>query len=274
MSRIPIVLTIAGSDSGGGAGIQADIKSISANRAYAASVITALTAQNTVGVSAIHDVPTKFIEAQMDAVFSDLDIRAVKIGMLASSAVIRSIAASLVKWKAPNIVVDPVMVTTSGDPLIADEAVETLKAELFPLALLVTPNLQEAARLSHGKLAVNRNEMKGQGRAVLATGARAVLVKGGHAPIDGNPEESSDLLLSKTEEHWFDAPRIATKNTHGTGCSLSSAIAANLARDMELVEAVGAAKSWLTGAIAAADQLDVGKGHGPVHHFHNLWRNL
>jgi len=271
--KIPIVLTIAGSDSGGGAGIQADIKSISANGAYAASVITALTAQNTTGVTAIHDVPTDFIEAQMDAVFSDLDIRAVKVGMLATSPVISTIAASLRKWNAANIVVDPVMVTTSGDPLIADDAIATLKSELFPIAALVTPNLHEAARLSHGKLAANRNEMKGQGRAILATGAAAVLVKGGHAPVHSDADEASDLLLSKDGEEWLDARRISTQNTHGTGCSLSSAIAANLARGMDLSTAVREAKAWLTGAIKAADQLNIGKGHGPVHHFHNIWPN-
>jgi hydroxymethylpyrimidine/phosphomethylpyrimidine kinase len=271
MSDIPIVLTIAGSDSGGGAGIQADIKSISANGAYAASVITALTAQNTKGVSAIHDVPTDFIEAQMDAVFSDLEIRAVKVGMLASTGIITAVANSLRKWNATNIVVDPVMVTTSGDPLIADDAVETLKSELFPLASLVTPNLQEAARLSHGRLAANRNEMKGQARSILATGAAAALIKGGHSPIETAPEESSDLLVWSQGEQWFDARRIVTRNTHGTGCSLSSAIAANLAKGADLPTAVGDAKSWLTGAIFAAVHLKIGAGHGPVHHFHNLW---
>jgi len=271
MSSFPIVLTIAGSDSGGGAGIQADLKSISANHAYGASVITALTAQNTIGVTAIHEVPVDFITAQMDAVFSDLDIRAVKIGMLASVETIACVAAGLRKWNAKNIVVDPVMVTTSGDPLIADNAVETLKSELFPLADLVTPNLHEAARLSHGKLAANRNEMRGQGRGILATGAKAVLVKGGHAPLEGDPSESSDLLMSSQGDEWFTAGRIDTQNTHGTGCSLSSAIAANLARGMNLNEAVGEAKRWLTGAIANADQLKIGKGHGPVNHFHNLY---
>ena len=271
MNGLPIVLSIAGSDSGGGAGIQADLKSISANHAYGASVITALTAQNTLGVSAIHGVPIDFITAQMDAVFSDLDVRAVKIGMLATVETIECVAAGLRKWNAKNIVVDPVMVTTSGDPLIADNAVDTLRSELFALADLVTPNLHEAARLSHGKLAANRNEMRGQGRGILVSGAKAVLVKGGHAPQGEDMEQSSDLLITIQGEEWFTAKRVDTQNTHGTGCCLSSGIAANLARGMELNEAVGAAKRWLTGAISGADQLDIGKGHGPVHHFHNLY---
>jgi hydroxymethylpyrimidine/phosphomethylpyrimidine kinase len=271
MSIIPIVLTIAGSDSGGGAGIQADIKSFSANHTYGASVITALTAQNTMGVTAIQDVPLDFITAQMDAVFSDLDIKAVKIGMLATKEIIAIVAAGLQKWNAKNIVVDPVMVTTSGDPLIADDAVESLKTKLFPLADLVTPNLHEAARLTHGKLAANRNEMRGQGKGILSNGPKAVLIKGGHATIEGDQSESSDLLLTAKSDEWFDAKRIDTQNTHGTGCSLSSAIAANLAKGLEMSEAVKLAKFWLTGAIFEANQLDIGKGHGPVHHFHNLY---
>lgn len=268
---IPITLTIAGSDSGGGAGIQADLKSFSANGVYGASVITALTAQNTLGVTGVHDVPTEFIAAQLDAVFSDLDIKAVKIGMLASAEIISTVAASLKKWEAKNIVLDPVMVTTSGDPLIADDAVDYLKKELFPLASLITPNLYEAARLNHGKLAANRNEMKGQARSILKTGALAVLIKGGHLPAEENPDESADLLVSSNGEEWFSAERFKSENTHGTGCSLSSAIAANLAKGMEMSQAINAAKIWLTDAIAASGELSVGKGHGPVHHFHNLW---
>lgn len=271
MSRYPIALTIAGSDSGGGAGIQADIKSFSANGVYGASVITALTAQNTVAVTAIHDVPIDMIAAQLDAVFSDLDVKAVKIGMLSQDTIIRAVVKSLRKYKAKNIVLDPVMVTTTGNPLIADDAVETLKTELFPLATLVTPNLHEAARLVGGKLALNRNEMEDQGKGILAMGAKAVLVKGGHGLADEKNEQSSDLLLTREGEEWFDAKRINTKNTHGTGCSLSSAIAANLAKGMNLSQSVENAKQWLTGAIASADQLDIGKGPGPINHFHNLW---
>ena len=268
-------LTIAGSDSGGGAGIQADLKSFSANGVYGLSVIAALTAQNTKGVTAIHNVPADFVAAQIDAVFSDIRIDAVKIGMLADSQVIRTVAEGLRKWNARNVVIDPVMVTTSGDPLIADDAVETLKHELFPLATLVTPNLYEAARLSPIRsgsgVAASRGEMRGQGKAILAQGAEAVLIKGGHDFEGESSSTADDLLVSSEGVEWFSADRIETKNTHGTGCSLSSAIAANLARGMDLAEAVGAAKEWLTAAIAASDQLDVGEGSGPIHHFHAMW---
>ena len=268
-------LTIAGSDSGGGAGIQADLKSFSANGVYGLSVIAALTAQNTKGVTAIHNVPADFVAAQIDAVFSDIRIDAVKIGMLADSQVIRTVAEGLRKWNARNVVIDPVMVTTSGDPLIADDAVETLKHELFPLATLVTPNLYEAARLSPIRsgsgVAASRGEMRGQGKAILAQGAEAVLIKGGHDFEGESSSTADDLLVSAEGEEWFSADRIETQNTHGTGCSLSSAIAANLAKGMDLAEAVGAAKEWLTAAIAASDQLDVGEGSGPIHHFHAMW---
>lgn len=271
MSTIPIALTIAGTDPTGGAGIQADIKSFSANQVYAASVITALPAQNTTGVIAIHDIPPDFVTTQLDAVFSDLNVAAVKIGMLASREVIASVAAALRKWQAKNIVIDPVMVAASGDPLIADDAVMALRGELLPLATLVTPNLHEAARLTHSLPAKTRAEMATQGRGILAGGAAAVLVKGGH-PLAGEPGGGADdLLLTESGETWFEAARIDTENTHGTGCSLSSAIAAHLARGAQLEAAVGAAKDWLSGAIAASDRLAVGKGHGPVHHFHNLW---
>jgi len=268
-------LTIAGSDSGGGAGIQADLKSFSANGVYGLSVIAALTAQNTKGVTAIHNVPAVFVAAQIDSVFSDIRIDAVKIGMLADSQVIRTVAQGLRKWNARNVVIDPVMVTTSGDPLIADNAVETLKHELFPLATLVTPNLYEAARLSPIRsgsgVAASRGEMRGQGKAILAQGAEAVLIKGGHDFEGESSSTADDLLVSAEGEEWFSADRIETQNTHGTGCSLSSAIAANLAKGMDLAEAVGAAKEWLTAAIAASDQLDVGEGSGPIHHFHAMW---
>jgi len=261
-------LTIAGSDSGGGAGIQADIKSMSANGVYAASVVTALTAQNTLGVTAIHDVPPAFVTAQIDAVFADIAIEAVKIGMLSQPEVIFAVADGLRKWRPRHVVLDPVMVATSGAALIADEAVDVLVRELFPLATLVTPNMQEAARLTGGAVAGNDAEMLAQARAILASGARAVLLKGGHStgPL------SRDLLLDGNAETWFEAPRIATKNTHGTGCSLSSAIAANLARGMPLDYAVQSAKHWLTGALRAADMLSVGAGSGPVHHFHEFWK--
>ena len=259
-------LTIAGSDSGGGAGIQADIKSMSANGVFATTVITALTAQNTLGVTAIHDVPADFIAAQMDAVFSDIEISAVKIGMLSRAETIRIVAEGLRRHKARNIVLDPVMVTTSGDPLIDDAAVESLMSELFPLATLVTPNMHEAARLTGSAIASNAAEMVRQAEVLHAACGAAILLKGGH----GTTQTSDDLLFTTAGEQWFSAPRIDTPNTHGTGCSLSSAIAANLANGMPLADAVSSAKRWLSGAIAASGSLDVGKGHGPVHHFHNL----
>jgi hydroxymethylpyrimidine/phosphomethylpyrimidine kinase len=265
---IPNALTIAGSDSGGGAGIQADIKSMSANGVYAASVITALTAQNTLGVTAIHDVPPQFVTAQIDAVFSDIDIAAAKIGMLSSPSIIEAVATGLRKWRPRFVVLDPVMVATSGAALIADEAVDVLVRELFLLATLVTPNMQEAARLTGKPVAGDDAQMVEQARDILALGANAVLLKGGHStgPL------SRDLLLDSVAETWFEAPRIETRNTHGTGCSLSSAIAANLAKGMSLPDSVHAAKHWLTGALRAADDLAVGKGHGPVNHFHEFWR--
>lgn len=269
MSTIPIALTIAGSDSGGGAGIQADLKSFSANKVYGASVITALTAQNTLGVSGVHDVPADFITAQIDSVFSDLKVNAVKIGMLSQISVIQAVAGGLEKHKAKNIVFDPVMVTTSGDPLLAEEAVDAIKSILMPIADLLTPNLHESAKLTGRSLASSNKEMIEQASILLKEGAKAILIKGGHS----ENEDCSDLLKTHSEEIWISAKRIDTKNTHGTGCSLSSAIAANLAHGMNLQEAVNKAKEWLTNAIAASDQLDIGKGSGPVHHFHNLWRS-
>jgi len=263
-----IAVTIAGSDSGGGAGIQADLKTFSALGVYGASVITALTAQNTRGVSAIHDVPPDFIRAQIDAVFSDLDVDAVKIGMLSRPEVIEAVAGGLRDFGQTKVVVDPVMVATSGDPLLAPEAVSVLKEVLLPLALVATPNLHEAARLLGGAVAVDRAAMRAQAEALLAFGSRAVLLKGGH----GSGAESADLLLTAAgDEHWLVAPRHDTLNTHGTGCTLSSAIAAGLARGQDLVAAVGAAKDYVTEAIRAADGLSIGSGHGPVHHFHAWW---
>ncbi|MEM9329993.1 MAG: bifunctional hydroxymethylpyrimidine kinase/phosphomethylpyrimidine kinase [Pseudomonadota bacterium] len=269
MNKIPIALTIAGSDSSGGAGIQADLKSFSANRVYGASVITALTAQNTKGVSGIHDVPAEFIADQLDAVFSDLKVDAVKIGMLSQVAVIETVANALEKHKAKNIVLDPVMVATSGDMLLVEEAVEAVEKTLMPLADLVTPNLFESARLTGQPPAQNKNAMEEQGQALRAAGAQSVLVKGGH--YEGS--QSIDLLVTENGSTFYAAERIDTSNTHGTGCSLSSAIAAELAHGNALETAIGRAKKWLTGAIANSDQLEIGQGSGPVHHFHELWRN-
>jgi hydroxymethylpyrimidine/phosphomethylpyrimidine kinase len=265
----PIAVTIAGSDSSGGAGIQADLKTFAALRVYGASVITALTAQNTRGVQAIHDVPADFVAAQIDSVFSDLTVGAVKIGMLSQVATIEAVAAGLARHAGTiPIVLDPVMVATSGDRLISEAAVEALRRHLLPLADLVTPNLPETATLIGEPTAETENAAVAQGRRLLAIGARAVLVKGGH----GEGEESVDHLMSADGTlRRFAAPRVRTRNTHGTGCTLSSAVAAGLARGLPMVEAVAQAKRYVTAAIAGADGVAVGNGHGPVHHFHALW---
>jgi hydroxymethylpyrimidine/phosphomethylpyrimidine kinase len=263
----PIALSIAGSDSGGGAGIQADLKTFSALGVYGASVITALTAQNTKGVSAIHDVPADFIAAQIDAVFSDLAVAAVKIGMVSQRAAIEAIAAGLERWRQSKVVLDPVMIAASGDRLLAPDAVDVLKRVLIPLALVITPNLPEAAALLDAPIAETEAEMRVQGERLLALGPKAVLVKGGHA----EGAESVDLLIEPSAVTRLAADRIATRNTHGTGCTLSSAIAAGLAKGLSLAEAVRAAKTYLTDALAAAERIKIGSGHGPVHHFQAWW---
>jgi hydroxymethylpyrimidine/phosphomethylpyrimidine kinase len=263
-----IAVTIAGSDSSGGAGIQADLKTFAALGVYGASVITALTAQNTRGVRAIHDVPADFIRAQIDAVFSDLDIGAVKIGMLSQAATIEVVAQGLAAHHAKNIVLDPVMVATSGDRLLVPEAVEALRKLLIPRALVVTPNLPEAAALTGASVARNEREMEVQARELLTLGARNVLIKGGH----GSGDQSLDLLIGQGEVVRLSARRIATSNLHGTGCTLSSAIAAGLAKGLDLSAAAQDAKEYVTAAIAAADKLKIGHGHGPLHHFHATWR--
>ena len=264
---IPIALTIAGSDSSGGAGIQADLKTFAALGVYGASVITALTAQNTTGVRGIHRVPADFVAAQIDAVFADLDVRAVKIGMVAQLAVVEAIVAGLIRWSARHVVLDPVMVATSGDRLLATDAVAALRTKLIPRAFLITPNLPEAAALLDEPLALNEVAIESQGRRLLAMGCQAVLIKGGH----GRGIESVDYLFTAGDIIALAAPRIATQNTHGTGCSLSSAVAAGLAKGDDLETAVRNAKAWVSGAIAGADRLDVGHGHGPIHHFYKSY---
>jgi hydroxymethylpyrimidine/phosphomethylpyrimidine kinase len=260
-------LTVAGSDSGGGAGIQADLKSFSALGVYGASVITAVTAQNTRAVTAVHAIPVDVIAAQLDAVFDDLAIAAVKIGMLGLPAVVETVALSL-RARGLPIVLDPVMVAKSGDSLLSEAAVIALRRDLLPLADLLTPNLPEAARLLEAPEARSEPEMEAQGRRLLALGPRAVLMKGGH----GSGPLCVDLLVrGDAETLRLAAPRRDTRNTHGTGCTLSSAIAAGLAKGQGMAEAVHSAHGYLQGAIAAADSLAVGSGHGPVHHFHNLW---
>ena len=264
----PIAVTIAGSDSSGGAGIQADLKTFSALGVYGASVIAALTAQNTLGVTAIHDVPPDFVAAQMDAVFSDLNVGAVKIGMLSQPKVIQAVADGLQRHKQDNVVLDPVMVAASGDRLLAPEAIAVLREVLIPRALVLTPNLPEAAALLEAPVAQSETEMQTQGEKLLALGARAVLIKGGH----GKGAHSVDLLIEPNAVTRLAAERIDTANTHGTGCTLSAAIAAGLAKGLNLAEAVRQAKAYVTAAIAAADNLSIGKGHGPVHHFHHWWK--
>lgn len=263
----PVALTIAGSDSSGGAGIQADLKTFAALGVYGASVITALTAQNTNGVSGIHQVPAGFVTAQIDAVFSDLEIGAVKIGMVAQLASIDAIAAGLKRWSPKHVVLDPVMVATSGDRLLAAEAIEALRAKLIPSASVVTPNLPEAAALLDEAVAADPAAIEHQGKRLLAMGCQAVLIKGGH----GQSAESTDYLIGPQGTLALAAPRIATRNTHGTGCSLSSAIAAGLAKGEGLESAVRNAKAWISAAISAADRFGVGHGHGPIHHFHKFY---
>jgi hydroxymethylpyrimidine/phosphomethylpyrimidine kinase len=261
-------MTIAGSDSGGGAGIQADLKTFSALGVYGASVITALTAQNTQGVTGIHDTPPDFITAQLDAVFDDLDVKAVKIGMVSRTDAITAIADGLKRWKAAHVVLDPVMVATSGDRLLAPDAIDLLRTRLIPCAELITPNLPEAAALLDLPIAATEAEVEAQGQKLLALGCPAVLIKGGH----GEGPEAIDYLVTAGSTIRLAAPRIETKNTHGTGCTLSSAIAAGLAKGQPLAAAVSAAKAYVSAAIAAADRLKVGSGRGPVHHFYAFER--
>lgn len=263
----PVALTIAGSDSSGGAGIQADLKSFAALGVYGASVVTALTAQNTRGVTGIHQVPADFVTAQIDAVFSDLEVGAVKTGMVADLQVIGAIAAGLAKWRPAHVVVDPVMVATSGDRLLRADAVEALRTKLIPLASLITPNLPEAAALLDVSVATSESAVADQGKRLLAMGPRAVLIKGGH----GQGNESIDYLITAGGTMVLPAPRVATRNTHGTGCSLSSAIAAGLAKGEDMERAVRSAKAWISAAIGAADRFTVGHGHGPIHHFHKYY---
>ena len=255
-------LTIAGSDSSGGAGIQADIKAMTMNGVFAMSAVTALTAQNTTGVFAIQESTPEFLAAQIDAVFADIFPDAVKIGMVSSSKLIHVIAESLKKWQAKNVVVDPVMVATSGAKLIDDDAVQALADELLPLAVVVTPNIPEAEILSGMKIA-DELGMTEAARKISARFGCSVLVKGGHMLNDAN-----DYLHDGESGSWLKGKRIDTHNTHGTGCTLSSAIAANLAKGYALTESVSLAKEYISGALGA--MLDLGKGSGPMNHAFNL----
>lgn len=261
-----VALTIAGSDSSGGAGIEADLKTFSALGVYGACAITALTAQNTTGVVAIHDVPADFVTAQIDAVFSDLDVGAVKIGMLANAAVVEAVAAALKRRRAGNVVLDPVLAASSGAMLLEPEATAPLRG-LMAQARLVTPNLPEAALLLNAAVARDERQMQAQAKELLALGAQAVLIKGGHLDAD----ESTDLLVDAHGSERFAARRIATENTHGSGCTLAAAIAAGLAKCLSLQQAVREAKLYVSAAIAAADRLAIGSGRGPLHHFYKWW---
>lgn len=269
MNQTPIALTIAGSDSGGGAGVQADLKTFSALGVYGASVITALTAQNTRGVEAIFEVEPEFIGQQINAVASDLNIDAVKIGMLHRSPIIETIAQSLNQHQIGHIVVDPVMVSKSGDPLLQDDAIETLKAILIPMASIITPNIPEAARLLRRKPQYVETNMYTAAERLLSLGCGAVLLKGGH---NLTSSESIDIFHDGNNAVALAKPRVNTQNTHGTGCTLSSAICAYLARKTGLSQAVSHSEQFISSAIEHADELEVGTGHGPVHHFHALWR--
>jgi hydroxymethylpyrimidine/phosphomethylpyrimidine kinase len=263
-----IALTIAGSDSGGGAGIQADLKTFSALGVYGASVITAVTAQNTQAVTAVHDIPVDIVTQQIQAVLDDINVAAIKVGMLSSSEIIIAVSDKLNQSNIP-VVLDPVMVAKSGDALMQQSAIESLKTKLLPIATLLTPNLPEAATLLQCDVATDEATMRAQGEALIKLGATAVLMKGGHASGD----VCVDLLIVPGDPiARFTSTRVNTKNTHGTGCTLSSAIAANLAKGTSILEAVRLSHSYLKQAIICADQLQIGNGHGPVHHFHRLWK--
>lgn len=257
-NKLNAVLTIAGSDSSGGAGIQADLKTMLANDVYGMSAITALTAQNTIEVTAISEVSPEFLHKQLDAVFTDIFPDAVKIGMIANEKLIEVIAERLSFYKAKNIVIDPVMIATSGARLISEKAIETLKERLLPAADLITPNIPEAEVISGIKISDKHDMEKAAGCINEAYGC-AVLLKGGHSVNDAN-----DLLYEKGEITWYESVRIENPNTHGTGCTLSSAIASNLAKGYELKEAVMLAKEYVSGALSA--MLDLGKGSGPLNH--------
>ena len=254
-----IALTIAGSDSSGGAGIQADLKTFAAFGVYGASAITALTAQNTVGVRSIADVDPQFVANQIDAIVEDLEVGAAKTGMLARVAVIEAVADRLRTHRLPYLVVDPVMVATSGDVLLEPEALTALREKILPLATLLTPNLREAEILT-GRPVTNPAQMRDAARTLIESGVRAVLVKGGHLADD-----ALDILYDSQSFREFSAPQIATRNTHGTGCTLSAAITACLARGFSLEESVAAGKRYITRAIATAP--GIGHGSGPVNHF-------
>jgi hydroxymethylpyrimidine/phosphomethylpyrimidine kinase len=257
------ILTIAGSDSGGGAGIQADIKAISANGGFAMSAITSVTAQNTVAVTDAFDLPIQLIEAQLDAVFTDFEVASVKTGMLSSSTIVETVARKLREYTPQAIVVDPVMISKSKFPLLKAEAINSLRHKLIPIATVITPNIYEAELLAQQDIR-NIDDAKAAAKTVANLGCQAVLVKGGHL----DDEKATDVLYYNGEWSFFEADRIETKNTHGTGCTYSAAVATHLAHGKDLIEAIRAAKTYITNAIQHA--LDIGKGHGPTNHFYFL----
>jgi len=260
------LLTIAGSDSSGGAGIQADLKTFAAHGVFGMSVITAVTAQNTCGVTQVQDITPEVITAQIDAVFTDIRVDGVKIGMVSRTESIHAIAEALKKWKPPLVVVDPVMISKSGYPLLQPEACDALIKELLPLATLLTPNLPEAEAIC-GFAIKTEEEMEKAAAHIISLGARAVLVKGGHLE-----NSADDYLYNGKEGIWLPGERIVTEHTHGTGCTLSSALASNLAKGLSLEEAVKASKAYVTKAIQHG--IALGHGHGPTHHFVDLWKTL
>ena len=263
MNTVATAMTIAGSDSGGGAGIQADLKTFAALGVYGTSVLTAVTAQNTVGVTAVHEIPTEVIAAQIDAVITDIGVGAVKTGMLASSPIIECVTAELRRHGVPWLVVDPVMVAKSGDTLLREDATETLLSQLVPLASVITPNIPEAETLT-GMTIASEREVRQAAEKLVAMGAKAVVVKGGH-----REGPATDLYYDGSRFHEFSAERIETSNTHGTGCTFASAIAAGLARGMSMLDSVALAKDYVTEAIRRS--FSVGQGHGPLNHFYKLW---
>ncbi len=262
-----IALTIAGSDSGGGAGIQADLKAFAALGVYGCSAITSLTAQNTLGVQGVLPIPPEFVAAQIDSVLTDIHVGAIKTGMLATAEIINAVANTLINYPAIPFVLDPVMVATSGDRLLAKNAITALIKNLMPRATVITPNLFEAAALLDAPMAQTEAQIQHQAERLLAMGAQAVLMKGGHA----QGAEANDFLFTHNEKFLFSAPRIATKNTHGTGCTLAAAITAGLARKLSLHDSVALAKDYLQNALLQSHKLNIGPGCGPVHHFYQFY---
>ena len=260
---IPKAMTIAGSDSGGGAGVQADLKTFAALGVYGASTLTAITAQNTVAVTAVHEIPTDIITAQIDAVLTDIGADAVKTGMLSSSDIIECVAEALTHHGVRQLVVDPVMVAKSGDALLREDAIGSLRTRLLPLAMVVTPNIPEAEALTETTIDSDA-DVRRAAETIVGMGARAVVVKGGH-----REGPATDLFYDGTEFREFTAPRLDTVNTHGTGCTFASAVAAGLARGMVVTDAVALAKEYVTEGIRHS--FSIGQGHGPLNHFYRFW---